>query len=179
MTFLDFLKSRRKKAVLFFLAGFFFGGILYYLCQKPAGDLLARMEENMVLWAAEEQDFFQALLFILWERGKVFSVLWLAGYTKIYKLYIAAFITYIGMQSGFLFLFFIMMRGTKGIVYWLAAGCPQMLFFVPLYIYSFYRIFERRREKAMPAVLLLLLVFVAGCFFEARINIPLIQWLYR
>lgn len=178
MTFLEFVKSRRKKAVLFFLAGFFSGGILYYLCQKPAGELLVQMEENMVLWAAEEQDFFQAFLFILWERGKVFSVLWLAGYTKIYKPYTAAFITYVGIQSGFLLTFFVTIRGTKGILYWLAAGCPQLFFLVPLYIYSFYRIFERRREKAMPAVLLILLVFVASCFLEAKINIPLIQWLY-
>lgn len=178
MTFLEFAKSRRKKAVLFFLAGFFSGGILYYLCQKPAGEILAQMEENMVLWAAEEQDFFQALLFILWERGKVFSVLWLAGYTKIYKLYTAAFIAYTGMQSGFLLTFFVMIRGTKGILYWLATGCPQLFFLVPLYIYSFYRIFERRREKAAPAVFLILFVFLAGCLLEAKINIPLIQWLY-
>lgn len=179
MTFVEFVKSRRKKAVLFFLAGFFSGGILYYLCQKPAGEALAQMEENMVVWAAEEQGFFQALFFILWERGKVFSVLWLAGYTKIYKLYVAAFLAYVGMQSGFLLMFFVTLRGAKGILYWLAAGCPHILFLVPLYVYSFYRIFERRREKAMPAVLLILLVFVVSCFLEARINIPLIQWMYR
>lgn len=178
MTFLEFVKSRRKKAVLFFLAGFFSGGILYYLCQKPAGELLAQMEENMVLWAAKEQDFFQALFFILWERGKVFSVLWLAGYTKIYKVYSAAFVAYVGMQSGFLLMFFVMLHGVRGLLYWLAAGCPQMLFLVPLYIYSFYRIFERRREKAVPAVLLILFVFALSCFLEAKINIPLIQWLY-
>ena len=75
MSFKEFIKNRKKKAVLFFLAGFFSGGILYYLCQKPAGEALAHMEENMLLWAMEEQDFVQALLFVLWERGKVFSVL--------------------------------------------------------------------------------------------------------
>lgn len=110
MTFLEFIKSRRKKAVLFFLAGFFSGGILYYLCQEPAGDALAALEENMVLWAGEEREFFQVFLFILWERGKIFAVLWLAGYTKIYKAYICAFLIYIGLQSGFLLTFFVMVR---------------------------------------------------------------------
>ena len=170
MSFKEFIKSRKKKAVLFFLAGFFSGGILYYLCQKPAGEELAHMEENMLLWAMEEQDFVQALLFVLWERGKVFSVLWLAGYTKIYKFYIRAFI---------MFTFFVTLRGTKGILFWLITGVPHLFFLIPLYIYSFYRILERRREKQMPAVIVILLVFVLSCVLEARINVPLVQWMYR
>lgn len=179
MSFKEFIKSRKKKAVLFFLAGFFSGGILYYLCQKPAGEALAHMEENMLLWAMEEQDFVQALLFIIWERAKVFSVLWLAGYTKIYKFYIRAFIVFAGIQSGFLLTFFVMLRGTKGVLFWMITGVPHLFFLVPLYIYSFYRILERRREKQMPAVIMILFVFVLSCVLEARINVPLVQWMYR
>ena len=178
MTFFEFIKSRRRKAALFFLAGFFSGGILYYLCREPAGDALAALEENMLVWASGEQDFFQALFFILWERGKVFCVLWLAGYTMIYKAYISAFLVYVGMQSGFLLTFFVMIRGTRGILYWLASGCPQTLVFVPLYVYCFYRIIERRREKMMPAALFILICFFVGCMLEARFNLPIIQWMY-
>lgn len=178
MTFFEFIKSRRKKAVLFFLAGFFSGGILYYLCQKPAGETLASMEENVLIWASEEQDFLQALLFVIWERGKVFSVLWLAGYTKIYKVYIRVFIAYAGLQSGFLLTFFIMLRGTKGILFWLVSGTPHLLVLVPLYLYSFYRICERRREKVMPAVLFIIVCFLLSCFLEAKVNLPLVQWMY-
>lgn len=176
MSFLDFLKSRRKKAVLFFLAGFFFGGILYYLCQEPAAEALKSMEENILMWATIQQDFWPAFLFVLWERGKVFSVLWLASYTKIYKIYICAFLVYAGMQSGFLLTFFVMFKGIKGILYWLSAGCPQMIVLIPLYIYSFYRIFERRREKAVSAVLLIVFCFVASCVLEAELNLPFVQW---
>ncbi len=172
MTFLEFIKSRRRKAVLFFLAGFFSGGILYYLCQKPAGDALAALEENMVLWAAQEREFFQVFLFILWERSKVFAVLWLAGYTKICKTYICAFLIYTGIQSGFLLTFFIMIRGTRGLLYWLASGFP-------LYIYSFYRLFERKREKQTPAILFITVCFITACLLEAKFNVPLIQWLYK
>lgn len=179
MTFLEFIKSRRKKAVLFFLAGFFSGGILYYLCQEPAGEALAALEENMVLWAAEEKEFFQVFLFILWERMKVFAVLWLAGYTKIYKAYIGAFLIYTGIQSGFLLTFFIMVRGSRGILYWLASGFPHLLLLAPLYVYSFYRFYERKREKQMPAILFIVICFITACFLEAKFNVPLIQWLYK
>ena len=179
MTFLEFIKSRRKKSVLFFLAGFFSGGILYYLCQEPAGDALAALEENMVLWASEEREFFQVFLFILWERGKVFAVLWLAGYTKIYKAYICAFLIYTGLQSGFLLTFFVMVRGTRGILYWLATGFPHQLILAPLYIYSFYRLFERKREKQTPAILFITACFLAACLLEAKFNTPLIQWFYK
>lgn len=179
MTFLEFIKSWRKKAVLFFLAGFFSGGILYYLCQEPAADALASLEENMVLWAEEETEFVQVLLFVLWERGKVLSVLWLAGYTKIYKAYICAFLVYVGMQSGFLLTFFVVFRGTKGLLYWLVSGFPHLLLLAPLYVYSFYRIFERKREKVMPALLFIVVCFVVSCVLEARFNVPLVQWVYQ
>lgn len=178
MSFREFIKSRRKKAVLFFLAGFFSGGIFYYLCKEPAAESLASMKESMVLWASEQQDFWQALLFFLWERGKVLAVLWLAGYTKIYKVYISAFITYIGVQAGFLLMFFVMLRGARGILCWLASGFPHFLVLVPLYVYSFYWVFERRRQKLMPAFLLVVLCFVGSCVLEARFNVPLLQWMY-
>lgn len=178
MNFFEFIKSRRKKAVLFFLAGFFSGGILYYLCQEPASEALETLEANMLLWASEEQAFLSAFLFILWERGKVFSVLWLAGYTKIYKAYVCAFLVFVGIQSGFLLTFFVMRRGAKGTLYWLAAGCPQLLLLVPLYVYSFYRIFERRKEKSVSAVIFILLCFVTSCVLEARFNVPLLRWIY-
>lgn len=178
MTFFDFVKSRRKKAVLFFLTGFFSGGILYYLCQQPAGDALAALEEDMEIWASGEQEFIRAFLFVLWERGKSFSVLWLAGYTKIYKAYICAFLVYAGLHSGFLLTFFVMVRGTRGILFWLASGCPQLIAFVPLYIYSFYCIFERRKDKMAPAFILIVMCFLIGCVLEARGNVPLMKWMY-
>lgn len=178
MTFFDFVRSWRKKAVLFFLTGFFSGGILYYLCQGPAGDALAALEESMSVWASGEQEFVQALLFVLWERGKTFCVLWLAGYTKIYKAYICAFLVYVGLHSGFLLTFFVVIRGTRGILYWLVSGCPQLLAFIPLYIYSFYCIFERRKRGMAPAVILIAVCFLVGCLLEAKWNVPLMQWMY-
>lgn len=178
MTFREFIKSRRKKAVLFFWAGFFFGAILYYLCQEPAADVLEAMEEKMMMWAEEKQDFLGAFLFVLWERGKVFSVLWLAGYTKVYKAYICAFIAYVGIQSGFLLTFFVMLKGTRGILCWLLSGFPHLFILVPVYLFSFYRIMERRREKVASILVLTAICLVVSCVLEARVNVPVMQWIY-
>lgn len=179
MTMKEFIKSRRKKAVLLFFAGFFAGGILYFLCQNPAADALNQAQENLLLWTAEKQKFLETLLFVLWERGKVFSILWLAGNTKIYKTYICAFITYVSLQSGFLLTFFIMMRGMKGILYWFVSGMPHLLLLVPLYIYSFFRICEKRRDKSVAAVVFIVIIFVVSCLLEAKVNVPLMQWVYE
>ena len=104
MTFFEFIKSRRRKAALFFLAGFFSGGILYYLCREPAGDALAALEENMLVWASGEQDFFQALFFILWERGKVFCVLW-RDIQRFTRLILALFLFMLECSQDFFLLF--------------------------------------------------------------------------
>ncbi len=178
MTFAEFVKSWRKRAVLLFLAGFFFGGILYYLCQEPAAESLASMEEKMAVWAGENTDFWKSLLFIIWERGKVFSLLWLIGYTKLYKGYILVFITYVGMQSGFMLTFFLVTRGVKGLLHWTVLGTPQVLFLVPLYVYSFYYIFERRRKKAAPAAVFWKFVFLFCGIFEAKVNMARVRWVY-
>ncbi len=39
MALFEFIKDRKRKAVLFFLTGFFSGGILYFLCKDAAADL--------------------------------------------------------------------------------------------------------------------------------------------
>ena len=39
MALFEFIKDRKRKAVLFFLTGFFSGGILYFLCNDAAADL--------------------------------------------------------------------------------------------------------------------------------------------
>ncbi len=178
MTFAEFIKSRKKGAILLFLAGFFFGGILYYICLEPAGDQLMEMNENILLWAEEEVSFWESFPFILWERGKVFVLLWLAGYTKIYKSYVQGFLMYAGMQAGFLLLFFVLSQGAGGVLLWMGTGIPHLFLLVPLYLYSFYRIYERRREKSVAAVVVIVIWFLVSCLMETWGNIPLLQWLY-
>lgn len=178
MTMKEFLKNQRKKGVLFFLAGFFLGGILYYMCQEPMKQLLETMKQDMALWASEEQNFLQAYLFVIWERGKVLFIVWLAGFTKIYKAFCGAFLSFCGMQTGFLLLFFFSLYGTKGVLLWLSSGVPQLFVYIPLYLFSFYRIFERRREKNMPSLLFVFVFFLFGCFLEAKFNVPLVKFVH-
>ncbi len=180
MTFREFLRGRRKRAVLLLLAGFFSGGILYYLCQGPAETALASMEESAFLWAEQDEQFWSAFLFVLWERGKTFGVLWIAGFTPMYRFFIRAFIVYAGIQCGFLFAFFLVGHGLRGLLLWAVNGIPHLILLVPLYLYSFFYLYEKRRGgKRVPAVILIVIVFLAAVFLEARVNVPLMRWAYQ
>ena len=57
MTLFDFIKDRKRKAVLFFLTGFFSGGILYFLCREAAADAYEELWQNVKIWITEEMPF--------------------------------------------------------------------------------------------------------------------------
>ena len=50
MALFEFIKDRKRKAVLFFLTGFFSGGILYFLCNDAAADLYEELWQNIKNW---------------------------------------------------------------------------------------------------------------------------------
>ncbi len=177
MTFAEFMKSRKKRAILLFLAGFFFGGIIYYMSLSAAGDVFTLVEENLVLWAATEVGFSDTFWYVLWHRGKVMALLWVMAQTKWARGYIRVFIVYVGMQAGFLLLFFLYSQGVQGSLLWVGSGLPHMLLLIPAYIYSFYRIFERKRETSPAAIFLIVILFLLSLVLEAKGNVMLMQWL--
>lgn len=179
MGFQEFIKSQKKKAILFFLAGFFSGGLLFYLCRQPMGEALSQMEENLIFWASVEQSVWETLFILIWDRGKTLGILWLAGFTGIRKIYIGACIVCSGIQSGFLLFYFLLFRGARGVFFWGASSVLHLLFLCPLYLYSFYHICEKKREKRVPVLLVTLVLFVLSCVLETKVGVPLIQWMYR
>lgn len=179
MTFMGFLKSGKKGVLLLFLAGFFIGGILYTLCMEPAADQLDIMGERAILWAESEVSFWIVFLHVIWERGKVLALLWLAGGTKLYKGYIRLFLIYVGMQIGFMLLYFLNFQGVRGLLLWFGMMIPHELLLVPIYLYSFFGICEKRHERSVMAVSLILLCLLAACVLETAGNIPLMQWLLQ
>lgn len=177
MTFVGFMKSRRKEALLLFFAGFFIGGILYTLCKDVASGQFDLMGERTVLWAESQVLFFDNLLHVFWERGKKLGLLWLAGGTKYYRGYIRVFLMYVGLQLGFMLLFFLKFRRVGGLLLWLGMMMPHALLLVPLYLYCFYRICEKRQDHSVAAIFLILICFFFSCLLETAGNIPMMQWL--
>ena len=58
MALFEFIKDRKRKAVLFFLTGFFSGGILYFLCNDAAADLYEELWQNIKNWMRRNPHFF-------------------------------------------------------------------------------------------------------------------------
>lgn len=179
MAFMGFLKSGRKGALLLLFAGFFLGGIIYTFCMEPAAEQLHIMGERAILWAESEASFWKVFFHVIWERGKVFALLWLAGGTKLYKGYIRLFLIYVGMQTGFMLLYFLNFQGVRGVLLWFGMMIPHGSLLVPLYLYSFFYLCEKRQERPVMAAFLLFLCFLAGCILETAGNIPLMQWLLQ
>ena len=82
MALFEFIKDRKRKAVLFFLTGFFSGGILYFLCKDAAADLYEELWQNIKNWIQEKSPFLSNFLYSLWKRGKVTFIIFLAGNTR-------------------------------------------------------------------------------------------------
>ena len=75
MALFEFIKDRKRKAVLFFLTGFFSGGILYFLCNDAAADLYEELWQNIKNWMREESPFLSNFLYSLWKMysGRLLS----------------------------------------------------------------------------------------------------------
>ena len=56
MALFEFIKDRKRKAVLFFLTGFFSGGILYFLCKDAAADLYEELWKNIKNWIQRSEE---------------------------------------------------------------------------------------------------------------------------
>lgn len=178
MSFGNFVRSRGKKMLLLFLIGFFSGGILVFICQSSIHEYMVNLEHQFQNWVQKEEATWQRIPAVIWERGKCYLFLWLVGITRYGAAGIVVAILYIGLQVGFLAMYFIILKGWKGILIWLASGLPHGLMLAPLYVYSFYYIGSKRWEKHPGKLIVMIIVFVLACILEAVLNGKLLRLVY-
>ena len=130
MALFEFIKDRKRKAVLFFLTGFFSGGILYFLCNDAAADLYEELWQNIKNWMREESPFLSNFLYSLWKRGKVAFIIFLAGNTRWNKNVFRAFVVWEGAKAGFFMTIFCHSMGVRGFFSCVAMGIPHMFLFL-------------------------------------------------
>lgn len=166
-----------QKAVLRFFVGFLIGALFYYIFQKSFSGLFQDLEKNMSSWEMRGHSFVSGFLRSLWNHGKYFGLFWImVRNRKIYKTYEILFTIYTGLRNGFLLLFFLMERGMRGILLYLASLFPHILLFAPLYVFCFYWANEsRQRERKLSAYLAIAVVFLAACALEVKCNLPLME----
>ncbi|MDY3774306.1 MAG: hypothetical protein SO023_04225 [Eubacterium sp.] len=177
MTLLEFIKDRRRKAILFFLAGLFSGGILYFLCKEAAKDSYEYLTENVMIWMREEQDTLSVFLYQLCNRGKVALVMFLAGCTKWRQWIFRGFLVWQGAKTGFLLFFLWMSMGARGILCWMAMGFPQIFLLVPAYVIFFYGCLERKRKFTKVITGFFFFAILLSCVAEAVFGQKMIQLL--
>ena len=165
-----------QKITLLFLSGFFFGAIFYYLFHNSFEDLMMQMEESLAGWSQKGYSFRNQFLQSAWNHGKYFALLWLLSVSRIARIYQRVFTLYTGFRNGFLILFFVFGRGAGGIFLYVASLFPHCLFLVPLYLFSFAWINEKRYQRhRVPVYILIIFVFFTACFMECKWNLPIME----
>lgn len=164
-----------QQITLLFLIGFFIGALFYTLFQNSFSDLMTQLEGNMSAWQGREYSFWYEFFHALWSHGKYFVLLWIvsvnAGVGRIYQ---KGFTIYTGIRNGFLLLFFLMGKGGRGGILYLASLFPQCLLFVPLYLFCFAWQNESGKKEHRGAVYMgITALFLAACFLEVKVNLPL------
>lgn len=175
--------SRGKKAgflqqtALLFLIGFFVGALFYTVFQNSFADLMEQLEGNMSAWQRREYRFWYEYVHSLWSHGKYFALLWILSVNvRAGRIYQRGFTVYTGLRNGFLLLFFLMGKGGRGCLLYLASLFPQALLFVPLYLFSFLWQDEPGKKEHRGVVYVgVTVLFFLACLLEVRVNLPLME----
>lgn len=171
------IKRLFQKIVLFFLLGFFAGALFYYFFQNSFLGLSEQMELNASQWTGESHSNFYQFIHVLWNHGKYFLLLWILTVNPtVCRWYQNILTVYTGIRHGFLVLFFILSKGVKGILFYAASLFPHTLLLLPIYLFSFLWINEsRQREHGKIVISIILLLFVAACLLESRVNLAIMS----
>lgn len=165
-----------QRIILYFLIGFFCGAVFYYLFQNSFEGVKEQLEANVRKWSVADATLLSLLWQSIWSHGKYFVLLWILSVSRISGGYQKVFTLYTGIRNGFLILFFLYARGAYGILVYLASLFPHTLLFVPLYLFSFAVIQEKRqiKHKVMFGTALFL-VFFTACLVEVKGNLPIME----
>jgi len=165
-----------QKITLLFFIGFFVGAFFYYIFQRSFVGLMEQITTNMGNWEINNSEWYDFLK-ILWNHGKYFVLFWILSVNKKVSSWIqSVFTLYTGVRNGFLLLFFVFGRGLKGIFLYFVSLFPHGLILLPLYLFSFYLINEKRQREYKVYVLFLIgLIFIAACIVELKCNLPMME----
>ncbi len=129
--------------------------------------------------------------FLLCSRGKVFLLFWLLGYTAAGILAALPMLGWLGFSAGMFGCLCVNQMGPVGVLFYLAALLPQMLFYAPMVwiaanavydrsITFFYRkraavLLPERRQSYTKTMFLCLALLLAGAVLESCAN----PWLLK
>ncbi len=132
---------------------------------------------------------------IIWERFRLFLIIWVFGFTFFEVVTNTLFVMYFGFSIGYLFSVGLITNGFKGYFFNLILLLPHYLIYIPIMLYllkksldfskkvygnkSRLRGIKIHKQMLMEYILVLILCalfVIIGCFFEAYINPQLVNW---
>lgn len=134
-----FLRDYVKNAVRVFFLGIIVGILLIFLFRSRLQTDISVMNEEWILYIQNGQVNCKSLfVYILLKRVKELGIFVLMSTTFIGLICIYGYTALLGMGTGILMGVACLRYGVKGIVLVLAASFPQVLVYVPVFIYIFH-----------------------------------------
>lgn len=178
------MREKKRGAVSFyqgiallFLGGFLLGGIFYFLFQNSFTGLFDGFMKGLQEVVDKEQSAGYKMVQALWKHGRFFVLFWLLSVTVLHDLYRCFFVAATGFRNGFFLFFLLKGKGSSGILLYFAEMFPQVLLFVPLYLFSFLWAKEKGHNRKHKRIVYVLIgmAFFAACYIEAVYNVGFIR----
>lgn len=162
---------------LLFFGGFLIGGLFYFLFRNSFTDLFGGFIKGLQEIVDREDSISYKMVQALWKHGRFFVLFWLLSVTAVHDLYRSLFVAVTGFRNGFFLFFLLSGKGRAGVVLYFAEMFPQILLFVPLYLFSFLWAKEKghKRKHRRIVYVLIGMTFFAACFTEAVYNMDFIR----
>lgn len=128
-----------KNAIRVFFLGIIVGIILIFLCRNRLQTDIYLLNEEWVLYMQTGQVNSKSLfVYILFKRLKEMGLLVLLSTTVVGIVCIYGYTGLLGMGTGILLAVSCLRYGAKGLLLMLSAAFPQMLVYLPVFLYIFH-----------------------------------------
>lgn len=134
-----FLRDYVKNFIRIFFLGIIVGIVVIFLCKGNIQTNSSILNEEWILKMQSEQINSKALfVYVLLERFKEIGVLFLISSTMIGCVCLYGYAALIGAGGGIFLAIACLRYGAKGIVMVFVAAFPQILVYLPLFLYVFH-----------------------------------------
>lgn len=172
-------------SILLYLTGMLFGYLCGHLLRSSLYSTVKNTYEGLLSGISGTNiQLLPFLALCVKQQCKDFLMLAFFSCTNVWLFYLSGYLLYRGFTGGLLLLFCTMLHGIGGIWRFFCFLMPQALIYVPVYLCLIYKLHSARQKTQtgipllheIPALLLLLLLLLAGCVLESTLNLPLLRW---
>lgn len=174
-----------KRIAILFLLGFAGGILLINLLGKSYLNQAGILSDYFLKqYKYLEIDSIQLFFYILEKRMKWVAVLWILGYTAIGIIAGGGYTLWFGFSAGTLLSISVLKLGVKGMLFCVGAMFPQILIYVPAWVFFLYAINSKAEKRNFDwgytlAGIGMCLITLFGIFVESYMNPWVVKQILR